>query len=127
MDKNKRNSRFQVLNHDILKHILSLPKEEGLKIMERVNHKLHLEKERILAQAIKKGLFTNEEYISNYEHRFYDDFGSDSFMQYLDAAMNAKNIDFFLTTNERILKARDDLTKKFGLKIISPQELDDKK
>lgn len=57
---------------------------------------------------------------------FYDDYGSDSFIQYINAAMNAK-IDYFVTNNERMLNKREELEKKFGLKIASPKELLDKK
>jgi hypothetical protein len=53
---------------------------------------------------------------------FYDEFGSDSFIQYINAVMNAK-IDFFVTENERMLKRREELEKRFGLKITSPENI----
>ena len=53
---------------------------------------------------------------------FYDDYGSDSFMQYINAVMNAK-IDFFITENERILKKKEELKKRFGLEIASPEQI----
>ena len=53
---------------------------------------------------------------------FYDDYGSDSFIQYLDAVMNSE-VDCFITQNERMLKRKEDLKEGFGLRIASPKEI----
>ena len=83
---------------------------------------MHLQKENILNQAFNENLFTEEEYNKKYKDMFYDEFGSDSFIQYINAVMNAK-IDFFLTENERMLKMKEELKKIFGLEIASPEQI----
>ncbi|MEK6983059.1 MAG: hypothetical protein AABX33_00665 [Nanoarchaeota archaeon] len=53
---------------------------------------------------------------------FYDEFGSDSFIQYINAVMNAKT-HCFITNNERMLKRKVELKKRFGLEIASPEDI----
>ena len=113
---------FVEINPKLIKKLLNLPKPIGMKIMERVNYKMHLQKENILKQAFEENFFTETEYNEKYKDMFYDEFGSDSFMQYINAVMNAK-IDFFVTENERMLKKGEELKKRFGLEIASPEEI----
>lgn len=114
--------RFSKVGPEMLKKMLSLPKSTGLEIMERVKYRLHEEKGAVLEQAYKEGLFMEKEYNEKYKDHFYDDYGCDSFIQYINAAMNAE-IDRFVTVNERILRRRDELEEKFKLKIASPEEI----
>ena len=83
---------------------------------------MNLQKESILKQAFQENIFTEEEYNEKYKDMFYDEYGSDSFMQYIKAVMNAK-IDFFVTENERMLKREAELKKRFGLEITSPEDI----
>lgn len=77
----------------------------------------------VLKQAYDSGILAPEEYESKYKGHFYDEFGCDSFVQYLHAAMNMdKKEDYFLTGNERLLKRRDELAGRFGLKIINLED-----
>lgn len=82
----------------------------------------HEQKEHVLQQAFEQGIFTKKEYDENYKDKFYDDYGSDSFIQYINAVMNAK-VDAFLTENERILGVRKSLENQFKLKMVPPTEL----
>jgi len=107
---------------EMLKKLLSLPKEEGIRLFERINYRFYLAKEDILKQAFNENLFTKEEYKERYKDMFYDDYGSDSFIQYINAVMNAK-IDCFVTENERMLKRKEELKKRFGLRIAGPKEI----
>lgn len=78
----------------------------------------------VLKQAYDSGILVSEEYESRYKGHFYDEFGCDSFIQYLHAAMNLnEKEDYFLTMNEQILSRRDELTARFWLKIASPEEM----
>ena len=120
--KKEEHKNFVVITPKLIKKLLSLPKPIGMKILERINYKMHLQKENILNQAFNENLFTEEEYNKKYKDMFYDEFGSDSFIQYINAVMNAK-IDFFLTENERMLKMKEELKKIFGLEIASPEEI----
>ena len=120
MDKQDEHKNFVEIEPKLIKKLLNLPKPIGMKILERINYKLHLQKESILNQAFNENIFTEKEYNEKYKDMFYDEFGSDSFMQYINAVMNAK-IDFFVTENERMLKRKNELKIRFGLEIASPE------
>ncbi|MBS3114288.1 hypothetical protein J4448_04245 [Candidatus Woesearchaeota archaeon] len=83
---------------------------------------MNLQKDNVLKQAFEEKLFTEQEYNQKYKDMFYDDYGSDSFIQYINAVMNAK-IDFFVTENERLLRKKEELKKRFGLEIASPKDI----
>ena len=74
-------------------------------------------------QAFNDKLITKEEYEKSYKDMFYDEFGFDGFSQYIDAVANSKG-DCFVTLNKNLIKRRDELEKKFKLKIISTEELE---
>ncbi len=120
--KKDEHKNFVEIEPKLIKNLLTLPKPIGIKILERINYKLHLQKESILNQAFEENLFTKKEYNKKYKDMFYDEYGSDSFIQYINAVMNAK-IDFFITENERMLKKKEELKKRFGLEIASPEEI----
>ena len=122
MDKKDEHKNFVEIEPKLIKKLLSLPKPIGMKILQRINYKMNLQKESILKQAFQENIFTEKEYNEKYKDMFYDEYGSDSFMQYINAAMNAK-IDFFVTGNERMLKKKEDLKKRFGLEIVSPEQI----
>lgn len=121
MEKDEH-KKFVEIEPKLIKKLLNLPKPIGMKILERINYKLHLQKENVLKQAFEENLFTEKEYNEKYKDMFYDEFGSDSFIQYINAVMNAK-IDFFITQNERMLKRREELKERFGLEIASPEDI----
>ena len=120
--KKDEHKNFVVIEPKLIKKLLNLPKPVGMKILERINYKMRLQKENVLKQALEENLFTEKEYDEKYKDMFYDEFGSDSFIQYINAVMNAK-IDFFVTENERILKKKEELKKRFGLEIASPEQI----
>lgn len=91
--------------------------------MERVKQRLYLETDLVLEQAFKEKILSKEEYEKSYKARFYDDFGMDSFVQYLEAVMGDKKVDCFVTENERMLNIKEKLKEKFGLRIASPKEI----
>ena len=118
----EEHKKFSIIEPELIKKLMSLSKEEGMKLISQINYKLHLQKESILNQAFKENRMTKEEYEKEYKEMFYDDFGNDSFTQYLNAAMNTK-IDYFITENERMLNKRKALEKRFGLRIASPKDV----
>lgn len=122
MGEKDEHKNFVEIEPKLIKKLLNLPKPIGMKILEKVNYKIHLQKESILKQAYEENLFTEEEYDEKYKNMFYDEFGSDSFTQYINAVMNAK-IDFFITRNERMLNRKEELKKRFGLEIASPEDV----
>ena len=122
MNKKDEHKNFVEIKPNLIKKLLKLPKPIGMKILQRINYKINLQKEKILKQAFEENLFTEKEYNEKYKDMFYDNYGSDSFTQYINAVMNAK-IDFFVTENERMLKRKDELKQIFGLKIASPEDI----
>lgn len=122
MNKKDEHKNFVEIDPKLVKKLLNLPKPIGMKILERINYKINLQKENILKQAFEENLFTEEEYDKKYKDMFYDDYWSDSFIQYINAVMNVK-IDFFVTENERMLKRKEELKKRFDLEIASPEQI----
>ncbi len=122
MNKKDEHKNFVEIETKLIKKLLNLPKPIGMKILQRINYKMNLQKENILEQAFQENLFTVKEYNEKYKDMFYDEYGSDSFMQYINAVMNTK-IDFFVTENERMLKRKEELKEKFGLEIASPEDI----
>ena len=86
---------------------------------------LEKEKEKIVKQAIKKGLLTNIEFHIKWKGRFIDHYGIDSIYSYLIAVMAKEKIGGFITSNEKMLKERQIIEDKFGLKIKSLEEIAD--
>ena len=105
-------------------NLINAPKEEQELLMQRFRQALHKQKARILNEAFEKKLFTQEEYEKNYKDMFYDEFGYDGFLQYIDGVMNA-NADYFVTENKNLIKRREEIESKFKLKIITSEELID--
>ncbi len=102
-----------------LPHLTPNQKDELISRMRAASEKM---REPVLKQAYEQGILTPDEYESKYRGHFFDDYGCDSFIQYLNGAMNAK-AEYFTTENERLVKRRDELADKFGLKIVTLEEL----
>ena len=102
---------------------MSLPRDEAEMLLQRLSYKLHTEQEKILSEAFNKKIIIKEDYENSYKDMFYDEFGFDGFLQFIDSVMNAK-ADYFVTLNKNLIKRRDELERKFKLKIITPEELE---
>ena len=83
---------------------------------------MHLDEPSVLKQAYEKQLLTKQEYEKSFKGMFYDEYGSDSFIQYLNAAMNSE-ADCFITENERLLRRKDEFKTRFGMRIATPAEI----
>lgn len=118
------NKKFGVIKKEWIVELAKMPKEGAEKLLERMRYKLHKQQTRILEEAYKKGLFSKEDYEANFKDMFYDEFGFDGFIQYIDGVMNA-NADYFVTSNQNLIKKRRELVNKFKLGIITPEELVD--
>ena len=116
------NNKFGVLNKEWIAKLASLSKEDGDALLERFRFRLHQQQSRILSQASRKKIISKEGYEKKYKHMFYEEFGFDVFLQYLDGVMNA-DADYFVTFNKNLIKNKEELERKFGLKIITPEEL----
>ena len=115
--------KFGVIKKEWIARLADMPKEEAEKLLERMRYKLHKQQTRILEEAYRRWLFSKEDYEANFKDMFYDEFGFDGFLQYIDGVMNA-NADYFVTLNQNLLKKKDELEARFKLKIITPEELE---
>jgi len=115
--------KFVKIGKELIRKLGALDKEQGEKLLARLNYKLHLERDRILNEAFGKKLMTKGEYENNYKDMFYDEFGFDGFLQYVDGVMNA-NADYFITINKNLINKRKEMENKFKLRILTPEELE---
>ncbi|MBI2668496.1 hypothetical protein HYX14_01510 [Candidatus Woesearchaeota archaeon] len=113
--------KYAPINPALFEQVRKLPLSIRESMVQRILSKIHEDNKRVLREALERGLFTKEEYEKEYQDRFYDDYGSDSFLRYIDAVMDAQG-ECFLTENERLINVRDGLQKKFKLKIMSTKE-----
>ncbi len=116
--------KYGIIPKKIIRKLISLPRGEAEILLQRLRYKLHTEREKILGEAFNKKIITKEGYENSYKDMFYDEFGFDGFLQYIDGVMNAK-ADYFVTLNKNLIKRRDELESKFKLKIIAPEELEE--
>ncbi len=84
---------------------------------------MKLKKERILKIIFRKKLMTPEEYETKYKGKYIDQCGFDSFMTYLSYVAEFSSKGRFLTTNEKIYRDREKLEKKFGIEIITMEDI----
>ena len=117
-----KNKKFGIIKKEWIMNLINAPKEEQELLMQRFRQALHKQKARILSEAFEKNLFTQQEYEKNYKDQFYDEFGYDGFLQYIDGTMNA-DADYFVTENKNLIKRREEIESKFRLKIITSEEL----
>lgn len=74
--------------------------------------------EEVVSEAIKLKLIKRKEWNNRFKN-YRDKFGH-SFVHYLECIMN--KIDIFLTLNPIMLRNRDELQERFGVRILSPEE-----
>lgn len=114
--------RMSRVSKELFRNPPQLTSDQADELIARVRAATEQMREPVLAQAFEQKILTSDEYESKYKSHFYDDYGCDSFIQYLNAVMNAKT-EYFMTLNERLLKRRDELTSRFRLKIANPEEI----
>jgi len=116
--------KYAPLDPVLFEKARKLPLAVRESMVQRILQKIHEDNKQVLQKALEQGLFTKEEYQEHYLDKFYDDYGSDSFLRYIDAVMDAQG-ECFVTENERLIKARANLQHKFKLKIMSTAEVAD--
>ncbi len=114
--------KMSAIPKDLFRNPPRLTSDQKDELISRMRNASEKMREPVLKQAYELGIITPEEYESKYKGHFYDDYGCDSFIQYLNGAMNAK-AEYFTTLNDRLLKRRDELADKFGLKIVTMEEI----
>lgn len=81
----------------------------------------------VVQEAINRKILKEEE-IEQYVGKYIDEFGIDSFVNYLTFLFQPKNFreSVFLTLNHKMLRDRILLEKRFGIKIASPDTVWDR-
>ena len=75
--------------------------------------------EEVVSRAIELKLIKREEWKNRFIN--YRDRYGHSFVHYLEAIMG--KMDVFLTLNSIMLRNREELEKRFGVRILTPEEL----
>ncbi|MEK6846216.1 MAG: hypothetical protein AABY26_05625 [Nanoarchaeota archaeon] len=114
--------KMSAIPKDLFRNPPKLTPDQKDELISRMRAASEKMREPVLKQAYEQGILTPSEYESKYKGHFYDDYGCDSFIQYLNGAMNAK-AEYFTTLNERLISRRDELVDKFGLKIATMEEI----
>ena len=87
--------------------------------MNKIDNYLKERYEEVVSEAVRLQLIKRKEWDDRFIN-YRDDCGH-SFVHYLTSVMN--KIDVFLTLNTIMIKNRDELEKRFGVKIRTPEEL----
>jgi len=88
---------------------------------EQLDDCIAKERMRIKNIAVEKGIITSEE-LKKYDGVYLDQHGCDSFLNYLSYVVSGK-VGYFVTNNGRFLKDRKEIQEKFGVEILSLDEL----
>lgn len=97
--------------------------EKFIAMMRRENKKGIKE---IIRDAIKRGLFTKREYKDKFKDNYNGQYGIDSFSQYIGTVlhfMDSGHETVFATSNDNLLRDRDMLENRFGVKIQHVNEV----
>ena len=76
--------------------------------------------EEVVSRAIKLKIIKREEWDNRFKN--YRDEAGHSFVHYLECIMSKININIFLTLNPIMLKNKKELEKRFGVRILSPED-----
>ena len=105
-----------------LKMLNELSEEERKKILEKMNKATIKHRDKVMEEVFKRGIMSKKEYKEKYENKYIDEnYGGDSFPQLMEVVLHGKDI-MFVTVNEKMLRDREKLEKRFGVRILSPNE-----
>lgn len=82
-------------------------------------------KNRVIQEALARKILTEDE-VRKYVGKYIDEFGFDSFVNYLSyliATPNIGNMDMFLTLNQKMLADKKELEARFKLPIMAPNNV----
>ena len=94
--------------------------------MKSINKKLAKMRQEIIDLSVERGIITKEE-IPVYIGKYFDEYGIDSFINYLSMFLGEPKMDAFCTLCKPLLKDRKKIEKRFGVKIITLGDLKNEK
>lgn len=90
--------------------------------MDKLKQELTSMKQQIVATALMRNILTVED-LPKYIGKYIDEYGIDSFINYLSMLLGEPKIDSFLTLCEPLIKDKEKIEKRFGIKIITMKDL----
>lgn len=128
LDKMRRKKYVSEIDVDFLDKLRTLSEEMGKEdFIAMVKRCVEKGREEIIPEAIKRGLFTEEEYNAEFKDKYNDPYGCDSFSQYIGTVLHVMDTGdkdaIFVTLNDNMLKNRDMLKNRFGVRILHMEEL----
>jgi len=83
-----------------------------------MKNKLAKMRQEIIDLSLERGIITKKE-IPVYVGKYFDDYGIDSFINYLSMLLGEPKMDAFMTLCKPLLKDKKKIEKRFGVKIIT--------
>jgi len=87
-----------------------------------MKNKLAKMRQEIIDLSLERGIITKKE-IPVYVGKYFDDYGIDSFINYLSMLLGEPKMDAFMTLCKPLLKDKKKIEKRFGVKIITVGDL----
>jgi hypothetical protein len=132
--KDERPKRFAPFDPELFKLVDTISYNERRELMKRVIAKTKARTESIIEEAIRRGIITRQEYDLLYRSMYLDEYGMDSFAQYIEILIHkqereeaGEKVDddlAFLTLNKGMLHDKAKLEKRFGIAILSPEDIE---
>jgi F0F1-type ATP synthase delta subunit len=89
---------------------------------QKIDNAIKTMEKQIVINALIKDILTIDD-LPRYMRKYIDDYGNDSFINYLSVVLADKKIGGFLTMCKPLIKDKEEIEKKFGIKIMSMEEL----
>jgi len=95
-------------------------------INKKLDNILAKMRQEIIELSVERGIITEEE-IPIYVGKYFDEYGSDSFINYLSMLLGEPKMDAFMTLCDPLIKDKKKIEKRFGVKIITLGDLKNEK
>ena len=83
---------------------------------------IDLMEKKIVIVALMKDVLSIED-LPNYIRKYIDEYGNDSFINYLSCLLGEPKMDAFLTNCKPLIKDKKKIEEKFGVKITTIKEM----
>lgn len=127
-DLRKKSAGMVEFRPELLDLIDNLPDDKKKEFIERLRKNTFRIEKTVMEEVFREGILTKEEYEKEFRHKYISSVGCDSFPELMQCVMFNKRQDnpeektVFVTTNEKIIKDRRRLSKKFDIIIKTPKE-----
>jgi len=91
--------------------------------MTDLKKQIELEKQKIVGLALYHDILKLSEF-NEYIGKYFDEYGNDSFINYLSMLVSSQKMDGFLTLCNPLIKDKAKIEKRFGVKILTPGDIE---